>query len=164
MLDEGQRRLVERELDEIDALVTKSSALTDVPKGEEPSFERLAALSQILNSFYTGLERVFDRIARQVDGASPAGERWHAELLSAMARPASHRPAVLSKECHARLREYLAFRHRSRLDTRTRSSGGRCGTSWGTSSPCGGRRAWRSGATWRPASPVRRIRARTETS
>ena len=113
MLDEGLKRLVERELGEVYALLEKSAGLLVVPDGEEPSFERLAALSQILNSFYTGLERIFDRIARHVDDERPVGERWHAELLSRMSKSGPRRPALISDECHAHLREYLAFRHRS---------------------------------------------------
>ena len=67
MLDEALSRLVIRELEEIDALLGKSSPLLGTPVDAEPSFERIAALSAVLNSFYTGLERIFERIAKEVD-------------------------------------------------------------------------------------------------
>ena len=80
----------------------------------EPSFERIAALSAVLNSFYTGLERIFERIAKEVDTRKPEGERWHIELLNQVARQIESRSAVISEDSRQRLRDYLAFRHRSR--------------------------------------------------
>jgi len=88
--------------------------LLETPVDSEPSFERLAALSTVLISFYTGLERIFERIANQLDPIQPKGERWHIELLNQVARPAVNRPALISEETRQRLRDYLAFRHRSR--------------------------------------------------
>jgi hypothetical protein len=114
MLDERQRRLIDQELGEIDALLDRSQNLLSVSDDETPPFERLAALSHILNSFYTGLERVFERITGQVDKSIPEGDRWHAELLGQVAKSTSNRIAVISKESRTRLREYMAFRHRSR--------------------------------------------------
>ena len=114
MLDEALRRLIIRELEEIDALLAKSSSLLETPINTEPSFERIAALSAILNSFYTGLERIFERIAKEIDTRKPEGERWHIELLNQLARQTESRPAVISEDSRQRLRDYLAFRHRSR--------------------------------------------------
>jgi len=34
-----------------------------------------------LHGFYSGLERLFELIARHVDGAIPSGETWHRDLL-----------------------------------------------------------------------------------
>ncbi len=113
MLDERLRRLVDRELGEIDALLARSHDMLVTTSDDEPSFERLAALSQILTSFYTGLERIFERIIRHVDYVLPEGERWHAELLSQVARSTPDRPSVISEEARILLRDYLAFRHRS---------------------------------------------------
>jgi hypothetical protein len=42
------------------------------PEGE-PTFERLAALPLVLISFYTGLERIFERVARRIDYSVPHG-------------------------------------------------------------------------------------------
>ena len=114
MLDEAFGRLIVRELEEIDALLERSSPLLSTPADAEPSFERLAALSTVLNSFYTGIERIFERIASQVDPTQPDGERWHIELLNQVARPSESRPAVISEQSRQALRDYLAFRHRSR--------------------------------------------------
>jgi len=114
MLDEAVSRLIVRELEELDALLSSSSDLLATPVDAEPPFERLAALSTVLTSFYTGLERIFERIATQLGPARPEGDRWHVELLAQVARPAENRSALISEESRMRLREYLAFRHRSR--------------------------------------------------
>jgi hypothetical protein len=114
MLDNALNRLIIRELKEIDALLDRSAELLKTPSDEEPSFERLAALSQILTSFYTGLERIFARIAGRWDQGLPEGERWHIELLNQIAQATAHRPALISEESRQLLRDYLAFRHRSR--------------------------------------------------
>ena len=114
MLDEDLRRLIVRELEEVDALLDTSSELLRTPVDAAPSFERLAALSTVLNSFYTGVERIFKRIVQMVDSSSPEGERWHIELLNQVALQTEGRSAVISEESRQRLRDYLAFRHRSR--------------------------------------------------
>ena len=112
MLDEALRRLIVRELEEIDTLLDTSSPLP--PVDTEPSFERVATLSAVLESFYTGLERIFERIAKEVDSRQPEGERWHIELLNQVALQTESRSAVISGDSRERLRDYLAFRHRSR--------------------------------------------------
>ena len=114
MLDEALSRLIIREIEEIDALLTRSSPLLETPVDAEPSFERLAALATVLNSFYTGLERIFERITSKFDSRQSEGQRWHIELLNQVVQKTETRPAVLSEESRQRLRDYLAFRHRSR--------------------------------------------------
>ncbi|RMF30687.1 MAG: antitoxin, partial [Chloroflexi bacterium] len=37
-----------------------------------------------LHSFYSGLERLFELIARHVDGKLPNGATWHRDLLKQM--------------------------------------------------------------------------------
>lgn len=75
----------------------------------------LNSLALNLHSFYNGLERVFETIARRLDPAFPSGERWHRDLLEQMRQEIpGARPAVLSPESVDRLDEFLAFRHRVR--------------------------------------------------
>lgn len=65
-----------------------------------------------LHGFYSGLERLFEQVARQVDESLPEGPSWHAELLAQMAAPvADVRPSVISNELHALLDRYRGFRH-----------------------------------------------------
>jgi hypothetical protein len=65
-----------------------------------------------LHGFYAGLERSFELIAAQVDGARPEGENWHQVLLQQMSAEVLHvRPAVISELSREQLDEYRGFRH-----------------------------------------------------
>jgi hypothetical protein len=65
-----------------------------------------------LHDFYSGIERVLQRIAQVVDRSVPTGEDWHAELLGQMTTQVPGvRPAVLRQETRSALMEYLRFRH-----------------------------------------------------
>lgn len=68
-----------------------------------------------LHAFYTGLERLFEEIAKQLDGGVLGGAAWHAELLDQMALDLPGvRPPVLDRQSVTRLDEYRKFRHRVR--------------------------------------------------
>ena len=65
-----------------------------------------------LHGFYSGLERVFEVIAVNVDGKKPEGENWHQELLKQMnTEMPGLRPAIISDWSYVRLNEYRGFRH-----------------------------------------------------
>ena len=65
-----------------------------------------------LHSFYGGVERIFEDIARTVDESVPSGPGWHADLLLQMASEiANLRPAVIRGEVRNCLDEYRGFRH-----------------------------------------------------
>ena len=61
---------------------------------------------------YNGIERIFGRIARQVDMYTPTGNQWHKDLLTQMAEPRGERPPVISQRTCRRLKRLLKFRHR----------------------------------------------------
>lgn len=114
MLNETLGRLICRELEDIDALLDRSSSLLETPVDSEPPFERLAALTTVLDSFYTSLEKIFEGVVKKYDPSQPEGERWHTELLNQVARQTGSRFALISEESRKGLLVYLAFRHRSR--------------------------------------------------
>ncbi len=65
-----------------------------------------------LHSFYSGIERVFELIASNVDDILPEGENWHQSLLKQMAEEMSDvRPAVISDFLRLGLDEFRGFRH-----------------------------------------------------
>jgi hypothetical protein len=70
------------------------------------------SLATCLHSFYTGLERLFETIVRDCDGARAHPPEWHRELLMATSveRPGV-RPQILSETAYRQLDEYRAFRH-----------------------------------------------------
>ena len=65
-----------------------------------------------LHSIYSGLERIFERIATAIDSSLPSGTNWHRELLNQMAiEVPGIRPAVISSDLKEKLEEYRGFRH-----------------------------------------------------
>ncbi|MHB0878373.1 MAG: ribonuclease toxin HepT-like protein [Anaerolineae bacterium] len=71
--------------------------------------------ASILQDFYTGAEKIWRRVADEIDGRLPAGSDWHTQLLSRMTVGIEGvRPAVIGADLAERLREYLRFRHLAR--------------------------------------------------
>lgn len=65
-----------------------------------------------LHGFYTGLERIFEDIARETGEGLPGGPEWHSRLLLQMASEIPGvRPPVISQETRYCLDEYRGFRH-----------------------------------------------------
>lgn len=91
-------------VDRVGRLLAKAIA-----SGDNDYFD---AVALNLQSFYTGVERCLELIARDMDGAVPSGTVWHRDLLRQMAadRP-GHRPAVISAAVLRRLDQYRALRH-----------------------------------------------------
>lgn len=78
------------------------------PKHARLFYENLALK---LHNFYTGCERIFQTIAAELNGATPAGFDWYRRLLERMGIAWQGRPALLTASSVEGLREYLAFRH-----------------------------------------------------
>ncbi|MEC9490686.1 MAG: hypothetical protein UMU04_07025 [Halanaerobiales bacterium] len=102
---------IEDDLNELDKLVSR------IEKGWEKyniSHDDFYSDSTALNlhGFYSGLEKIFIKIAEEIDESAPDGSSWHKELLDQMALNIRKiRPAVISKETRDILDEYRAFRH-----------------------------------------------------
>ena len=65
-----------------------------------------------LHSFYTGIERILEDIAREVDGSIPTGQNWHRDLLVQMSVAVpSTRPIVIQRNARNCLDEYRGLRH-----------------------------------------------------
>jgi hypothetical protein len=91
-----------RDLDEAEARLQRSAG--------DPAAMALAAWA--LHGWYTALETLLERVARQIDCDVPEGDRWHRELLSQMvAEVPGLRPSVIPREERASLESLLAFRH-----------------------------------------------------
>jgi hypothetical protein len=93
--------------DEISETWSKREA---VARDERQTYLESAALK--LHNFYTACERIFDRIAGDIDGGMPQTQDWHFRLLRAMSTDIPEvRPAVLTPDLAGRLMDYLRFRH-----------------------------------------------------
>ena len=93
---------IERALEKIDVL----------PIHAREFIER--ALAADLAEVYTGFEKIFERIASEVDKQIPSGSQWHKELLTQMAEQRFDRPPVVSEVTHRRLRRLLKYRHKEK--------------------------------------------------
>lgn len=76
---------------------------------------RVRACASILHDFYSGIEKIFVNIAREIDQTVPKSEGWHRQLLEQMTLDIPvKRPAVIDPELAAQIQQYLSFRHRFR--------------------------------------------------
>jgi hypothetical protein len=70
------------------------------------------AVALNLHAFYSGVERIFEDIARTIDASLPIGPDWRVDLPTQMAADLLPvRPAVISRETRACLDSYRGFRH-----------------------------------------------------
>jgi len=98
---------VEGELDNLGELMKE---MREIRSKESIIFRR--SKGSILHDFYNCCERIFKKIATDINGGHEDGDKWHKALLFKMTIPIKQiRPAVISEELAAGLDEYLSFRH-----------------------------------------------------
>ena len=103
--DELQK--IERTVGRIERALKKIDVL---PVDAREFIER--ALAADLAEVYTGFEKIFERIANEIDKHLPKGERWHTDLLAQMVERRPERPLVISEDIQEKLRQLLRFRHK----------------------------------------------------
>lgn len=73
-------------------------AWEQVERASDAQTAYLDSVALNLHSFYSGIERLFELIARHVDRTVPSGGTWHRDLLQQMAHDvADVRPAVIGQ-------------------------------------------------------------------
>ena len=82
MLDRRTRSHIERELEQIVRLMSDYSELLAVPDAQEPGLIDRTALGAVLQSFYNGVENIFQTVAKRVDQDMPAGADWHRQSVT----------------------------------------------------------------------------------
>ena len=98
---------IERDLQTLQELRSELKRI----KSEKDIISRRAKGS-ILHDFYNCCERIFKKIAIEMNGGYEDTEKWHKNLLYRMTiQMEGLRPAVISEELAADLDEFLAFRH-----------------------------------------------------
>ena len=107
---------IRNELKNIERVVEHTSKVWTQGKKaavDQDVYVESAALN--LQSFYTGLERVFQLIAERVDQDVPSGRQWHTDLLTQVTLDLPGlRPPVITKVTRNSLDDYRSFRHRIR--------------------------------------------------
>ncbi len=96
---------------EVEALEPKIDRLiTDKDPVNYDSHKR--AIGSCLASIYTGIERIFERIIKTIDGFMPETNQYHQALLdrAATAIPGKRQP-IISEQTHELLQEMKGFRH-----------------------------------------------------
>jgi hypothetical protein len=87
------------------------SEYSSIPENTE-EWIRIRTKASLLHDFYTGVERIFSRIAQELNGGIPNTEEWHKDLLNDMTLDLDEvRPPVISKNLYDQLIPYLRFRH-----------------------------------------------------
>jgi hypothetical protein len=105
------KRELENEINNLERLNGEMSRLLNIIN-DTPDFIETRAAGSIVHDFYCAVERIFERISVQIDGGLPAGEDWHTELLTRMAKPGGGRlNNVISEPLMKKLKEFLRFRH-----------------------------------------------------
>lgn len=100
------------EIDRIERVVVEAAAAAAGFAKHEPTRLELRGIGDVLHDFYTGAERVFEKIAPELNGGVPAGPAWHRELLQNMTLEIPGvRPRVIERGTARLLDEFLRFRH-----------------------------------------------------
>lgn len=104
------KTLIKSEIENLDRL----SAEMEEYKGVNSKPYRRTKAS-VLADFYNCCERIFEIIAREIDGKINATQQWHKRLLYQMTMELKDiRPPILSSKLAAELDDYLSFRHLER--------------------------------------------------
>jgi hypothetical protein len=102
---------INNELGEIGKTVQRAKKAWDLALDRDDSLY-LDSVALSLHDFYNGLERIFERIAENVDEFKPNSVNWHQEILKQMTIEIPNvRPVVISHDLKENLDEYRAFRH-----------------------------------------------------
>ncbi|GAB4363643.1 MAG: hypothetical protein Kow009_00180 [Spirochaetales bacterium] len=96
---------------ELELLKKLKSEFEEVPESLKATI-RNRVIGSLLHDFYSGLERIFKRIAVELNGGVPKTETWHRDLLVEMSWDMPEmRRAVITERTMKRLLPYLRFRH-----------------------------------------------------
>jgi hypothetical protein len=101
---------IDRELQNLERLTLELNNVLTTTTENTPV--RVRAAGSVIHDFYTGVEKIFRRIATRVDQDLPTGEDWHVQLLQRMSVPLEEiRPQVIDEPLERDLEEDLRFRH-----------------------------------------------------
>ncbi|MFZ5495442.1 MAG: hypothetical protein ACOZE5_08930 [Verrucomicrobiota bacterium] len=92
-------------------LLVVHAPLVEKCRHQPPDMIECSALATMLHSFYTGIENLLSRVAREIDGETVKSDRWHRDLLQRMTEARKERSAVISARLRVHLQDYLGFRH-----------------------------------------------------
>ncbi|MGK7892318.1 MAG: nucleotidyltransferase domain-containing protein, partial [Xenococcus sp. (in: cyanobacteria)] len=103
--------------DELNSLEDTIQTINDLLKQKDslPEVALIPALASYIADFYSGCERISERVAVYLDGGLPKTQDWHFQLLKQMAEPGGNtRPPLWSGALLLELDQYRKFRHLTR--------------------------------------------------
>ncbi len=102
------RAEIEAELESFSRLKDDLDACTEMGN----SSVILRAKASIFHDLYTGIERIFTKIASELNGGIPNTPQWHTDLLQDMSLDLEEvRPHVITGKLRDSLMPFLRFRH-----------------------------------------------------
>jgi hypothetical protein len=102
---------IREELSEIQIIIQRAKKAWSLALTKDDSLY-LDSVALNLHDFYSGLERIFERVAENIDETKPESLNWHQQILKQMAMEIPKvRPAVISQDLKEELDKYRAFRH-----------------------------------------------------
>ena len=102
---------IDTELSELRRVVDRTQQAWDKAVKQDDDFY-LDSVALNLHAFYSGLERIFEKLASTIDRDVPTAANWHQELLTQMQTEIpSIRPAIISSQLKEALEDYRGFRH-----------------------------------------------------
>jgi len=102
---------IREELSEIQIIIQRAKKAWSLALAKDDSLY-LDSVALNLHDFYSGLERIFERVAENIDEIKPESLNWHQQILKQMAMEIPKvRPAVISQDLKEELDKYRAFRH-----------------------------------------------------
>ena len=75
------RKQIACELEQLNHLIETARPLLALPGEATPEVPHMWAVGAVLQSFYSGVENIFKRVALELDGGLPNGGSWHSDLL-----------------------------------------------------------------------------------
>ena len=104
---------IRSEINDLDRIVHRAlRAWAQARKAQTDQDIYLDSTALNLHGFYSGIERLFELIARHIDRSIPQEEVWHRDLLYQMSHDfLDIRPSVIGQENALHLDEFRRFRH-----------------------------------------------------
>ena len=94
----------------VDAIMKALEDIEVLPVAARQYIEE--SIANKLADVYRRMERIFERIANEVDGHLSRGSRWHKDLLEQMTKQRPERQPVISEKTFLQLGKLLEFRHK----------------------------------------------------
>ncbi|MEL7334464.1 MAG: nucleotidyltransferase domain-containing protein, partial [Cyanobacteria bacterium J06560_2] len=98
---------IEKTIDTLNQVLEQSTTVAEIIV--------IPAIAAYVEDFYSGCERLAERVAVAFDGGLPQGKNWHQQLLQKMGESdRSNRPSLWDQPLLSKLDAYRSFRHRVR--------------------------------------------------